>query len=113
MKLFGLGLVLTAVVTGVLWATWGRTAILPGVCLGLVATAIQLAARAVVMPARSASLDKFVGRWALGMGLRFAGVVLVAIAVVADRALFPPGPTAFGFLGVLVPLLFLELRQFR
>jgi hypothetical protein len=33
--------------------------------------------------------------------------------VVLDRAHFPPLPTAFGFLGVLIPLLWLEARFVR
>jgi hypothetical protein len=37
----------------------------------------------------------------------------VALAVTLDRALFPPLPTAFAFLGVLVPLLFMEVRLVR
>jgi hypothetical protein len=47
------------------------------------------------------------------MLLRGLGVALVAVAVTLDRSLFPPLPTAFAFLGVLVPLLFLEVRLVR
>ena len=52
-------------------------------------------------------------RWAMGMGLRLGGIVLFVVAVVADRALFPPVPSAAGYLGVLIPLLFLEARLLR
>jgi hypothetical protein len=41
------------------------------------------------------------------------GVALVAILVTLDPTHFPPLPTALGFLGVLVPLLFLEVRLVR
>jgi hypothetical protein len=44
------------------------------------------------------------------MGLRVGGVVVFLVAVLVDRELFPPVPTALGFLGVLIPLLFAELR---
>jgi hypothetical protein len=40
-------------------------------------------------------------------------VALVAVVVALDQAHFPPLPTAFGFLGVLLPLLFLEVRLVR
>jgi hypothetical protein len=40
-------------------------------------------------------------------------VVLVGVAVTLDPERFPPLPTAFAFLGVLVPLLFLEVRLVR
>jgi hypothetical protein len=33
--------------------------------------------------------------------------------VTLDQTHFPPFPTALGFLGVLVPLLFLEVRLVR
>jgi hypothetical protein len=39
--------------------------------------------------------------------------VLVLVAVLAERERFPPLPTAFGYLGVVVPLLFLEVRFVR
>jgi hypothetical protein len=47
------------------------------------------------------------------MGLRLGGVVLLMVAVVVRRDLFDPLPTALGFLGVLIPLLFFEARPTR
>jgi hypothetical protein len=47
------------------------------------------------------------------MALRLGGVVLFAAAVFGWRAVFLPLPTAVGFLGVIVPLLFLELGTTR
>jgi hypothetical protein len=35
-------------------------------------------------------------------------VVLIVVAVMTHRELFPPLPTAFAYLGVLIPLLFGE-----
>jgi hypothetical protein len=104
------GVLLTAGVTATLWAFWGPTALLPGIVFGLLATAIQVAAVVAVKPVWDAPLDKFLGRWGLGMGLRVGGVVVFLGAVLVDRELFPPVPTALGFLGVLIPLLFAELR---
>jgi hypothetical protein len=104
------GTVLTAVVTGTLAAFWGQAALVPGVAFGLLATAIQVGAVVAVKPVWDAPFDKFLGRWGLGMGLRVGGVVVFLVAVLVDRELFPPVPTALGFLGVLIPLLFAELR---
>jgi hypothetical protein len=35
------------------------------------------------------------------------------VAILLDRERFPPLPSAVGFLGVLIPLLFLEVRLAR
>jgi hypothetical protein len=104
---------LTALVTGLLYMGWGREALLPALVFGLVATAIQVVSVALVRPAFSGETVRLLKRWGLGMLLRGLGVVLVAVAVTLDQAHFPPLPTAFGFLGVLVPLLFLEVRLVR
>jgi hypothetical protein len=109
-RLSALGTVLTLGVTALLWWVWGSKAILPGVVFGGLATGIQLAAVAVVTPMVDGPYAKFMSRWAVGMGLRLAGIgVFVACAVVL-RDLFPPLPTAFAYLGVLIPLLFSETR---
>jgi len=55
----------------------------------------------------------FLRGWAAGFGLRLLGVALMTAAIVARRDLFPPLPTAFGFLGVTIPLLFMEIRLAR
>jgi hypothetical protein len=104
------GAALTALVTVILWLVWGEAAVIPAITFGLLATAIQLCAVAVLRPAISQSFAKLMARWGIGMGLRMLGVVLFAVAVLVDRDLFPPLPTAFGYLGVLLPLLYTEMR---
>jgi hypothetical protein len=47
------------------------------------------------------------------MALRLAGVAAMAVATVVAPTQFPLLPTALGFLGVLVPLLFLEVYLIR
>ncbi len=96
--------------TAILGAFWGRPAIVPGVVFGSLATVIQFGAVAAVKPVRDEPFSTFVGRWGLGTGLRLAGVVAFLAAVLIDRELFPPLPTAFAYLGVLIPLLFMEMR---
>jgi hypothetical protein len=112
-KGLGLGLALTTAVTSLLVLGWGSEALLPGVVFGLVATAIQVLSVALVRPVFAGETVRLLKRWGLGMLLRVAGVALVAVAVSLDGALFPPLPTAFAFLGVLVPLLFLEVQLVR
>jgi hypothetical protein len=113
MKALGLGLGLTVLVTGLLVLGWGREALLPGLIFGLTATAIQTISVALVRPVFKGETVMLLKRWGLGMLLRGVGVALVAVAITLDRSLFPPLPTAFAFLGVLVPLLFMEVRLVR
>lgn len=113
MKELGVGIALTLLVSGLLFLGWGQDALLPGLVFGLIATAIQVIAVALVRPAFAGETARLLKRWGLGMLLRFLGVALVAVAVSLDPDLFPPLPTAFAFLGVLVPLLFMEARLVR
>jgi hypothetical protein len=108
-----LGLALTAAVTAALWLAWGEAAVLPGVAFGLLATAIQMASAALIQPAVQREFKVLIRRWGIGVGLRLGGVVVFVVAVAARRDLFPPLPTAFGYLGVVVPLLFTEIRFLR
>ena len=112
MKVIGWGVGLTVMVTGVLWLIWGRQALVPGLTSGLLATAIQLAAAISISPAREDDFAAFVRRWVVGMVLRMVGVVFVFVAIAVQPELFPPLPTALGFLGVVIPLLFSEIRLF-
>ena len=107
------GLVLTAVVAGISWRIWGEQAGIAAGIFGLLATAIQLSALRFMKPVGPTNLSKFMARWGAGMGLRFLGVVALAIAAAVDRTHFPALPVALGFLGVLLPLLVLEVRLVR
>lgn len=113
MRLLGWGVALTLGVTGVLVIGWGRAALVPGVVFGSLATAIQVVAWIIVRPVLGAPFASFLKRWGVGMGLRLAGVALFAVAVMVNRELFPPLPTAFAYVGVLIPLLFMETRWLR
>jgi hypothetical protein len=113
MKGLRLGIALTVLVTGLLVLSWGQDAWVPGLVFGLIATAIQVISVALVRPVFGGETVRLLKRWGVGMLLRGVGVALVAVAVTIDRALFPPLPTALAFLGVLVPLLFMEVRLVR
>ena len=108
-----LGLGLTAAVTALLALAWGESAVLPGVAFGLLGTAIQLVSAGLMRGAVRREFKSLVRRWGIGMGLRLGGVVAFGVAVGVRRDLFPPLPTAFGYLGVVVPLLFTEIRFLR
>ncbi len=110
MRALAPGLALTVAVALVLWVAFGRQALPAAISFGVLATLIQVASVAVSEPALDRSFDKFMVRWGVGMGFRLAGVVLFAVAVLVWPSLFPPLPTAFAFLGVLIPLLFMETR---
>jgi hypothetical protein len=91
----------------------GPAVTVPALACGTAAAAAQLAAARLARRAFDARFTQFIGAWALGVGLRFSGVVLLAAATLAAPAHFPPLPSALAFLGVLIPLLFLELRLTR
>lgn len=97
-----------AVVGGVIG---GLPGVLAAGSFGLLGTAIQLAAGRMMTTRTDAPLREFMQGWAGGMGLRLAGVVLVGVVIWLDSARFPPIPAALGYIGVLVPLLFLEARR--
>ena len=110
MKVVGFGLLLTAVVTVAIWLGWGAPAALAAGSFGLLATAIHVVSVAVLKRAWHAPFKELAKSWGLGMGLRLGGAVVWMLAVLLRGDLFPALPTAIGFLGVLIPLLFTEIR---
>lgn len=113
MKALRLGLVLTATVTALLVWAFGRVVLLPALLFGGVATAIQVVASVLLRRAAGQPFERLLKAWGLGMGLRMLGVMLFLGAVLADRTIFPPLPTALAFVGVLIPLMFSDLRTIR
>ena len=107
------GLVLTAVVTALLVWVFGRVALMPALVFGGIATAVQLAASRLLRQASGKSFEQLLKAWGLGMALRMAGMLLFLGAVLTDRTLFPPLPTALAYVGVLIPLMFSDLRTIR
>lgn len=107
------GLVLTAVVSALLVWGFGGVALMPALLFGGIATAVQLAAARFLRQAKGKSFEQLLKAWGLGMALRMAGMFLFLGAVLADRTLFPPLPTALAYVGVLIPLMFSDLRTLR
>jgi hypothetical protein len=112
-KALRLGLVLTAIVSALLVWAFGRAVLVPSLLFGGVATAVQVAASTLLRRAAGQPFERLLKAWGVGMGLRMLGVTLFLGAVVANRALFPPLPTALAFVGVLIPLMFSDLRTIR
>jgi hypothetical protein len=77
---------------------------------GGVATTIQMVAARVVTRLGTPATPDHLRVYAVGMLLRIGGVALLGAAVMIDRATFPPGPAAMGYLGTLLPLMWLETR---
>jgi hypothetical protein len=77
---------------------------------GGVAVIAQVWAVALLRPKMGAPTPEFMGRWLGGMAIRFLGAALVLTVAITDRVSLPPLPAVLGYLGVLLPLLFLETR---
>jgi hypothetical protein len=100
--LLGLGLILVAV-AGLIGG--GGSAIGGGVAL-----ATQLVAVALLRPGMEAAQPEFMRRWLAGLAIRALAVVALIVVSATHRAALPLLETSLGFLGVLLPLLFLETR---
>lgn len=100
--LAGLG----AVLVGVVMVFGGR----PAAIGGGAALAAQLAAVALLRPAMRAPQPVFMARWLGGMGVRALALGALLAVAATHRTLLAPLPASLGFLGVLLPLLFLETK---
>jgi len=85
----------------------------PAAIGGAAAIGAQLGAVALLRPAMRAPQPVFMARWLGGMGVRALALGAVLAVAATHRAALPPLPASLGFLGVLLPLLFLETRFLR
>jgi hypothetical protein len=107
----GTGALLVVLVAGGSAALWGLPAAVPAAVMGLVAMAIQAGARRLRRVAAPNARSPFPPGWLAGTALRILGIGVFLALVLVDRERFAPLPAALGYLGVLVPLLLLELRH--
>ena len=96
LAVLGVGLVVVATLLG------GK----PAAIGGGVAVIAQLWAVALLRPKMRAPNPEFMARWLGGMGIRLLGV---GVVLVVSATL----PALLGYIGVLLPLLFLETRFLR
>lgn len=78
----------------------------PAVIGGSVAVIAQLWAVALLKPKMRAPNPQFMARWLGGMGIRLLGL---GVVLIVSRTV----PALLGYVGVLLPLLFLETRFLR
>ena len=75
-----------------------------------IAVAAQLAAVGLLRPAMDAPQQVFMARWYAGMGVRALVLGLLLAVSATHRTALPLLETTLGYVGVLLPLLFLETR---
>jgi hypothetical protein len=75
-----------------------------------IAVAAQLAAVGLLRPAMDAPQQVFMARWYAGMGVRALVLGLLIAVSATHRSALPLLETTLGYVGVLLPLLFLETR---
>lgn len=106
--LSGAALAAAVVLPALVWR--GRGAALAGLVGAVIALSAQVGALLLLRPAMRAGTTAFMSRWALGMVVRGASFLVVAVLLVALKDRLPVIWMAAGYLVVLVPLLFVETR---
>ena len=105
-----LGVAATAAITTLVWLLWSRTVVTAALVFGLAATTIQMVAARIASRLGKPATPDQLRVYVIGMALRVLGVAALGLAVTLDRATFPPGAAALGYLGTLLPLMWLETR---
>lgn len=80
---------------------------------GGVAVAAQVWAVLLLRPKMRAPNPEFMARWLGGMAIRFLALAALAVWTITHPASVPPVPALLAYVGVLLPLLFLETRFLR
>lgn len=105
-----LGAVMVVASALVGWLVWGREGITAVVTFGIVAITIQMVAARIMHRLGVPATPDRLRIYAIGMGLRIVGVVAIGAAATLDRTTFPPAAAALGYLGTLLPLMWLETQ---
>lgn len=82
----------------------------PAAIGGGVAVVAQLWAVSLLRPKMRAPNPEFMARWLGGMAIRLLAAGALVTWAATHRASLPVLPAALGYIGVLLPLLFLETR---
>ena len=108
--LAGSGAVLALGIAGLGLAAGGRGAATAALTGAVLAGLAQVAAVLLLRPAMGAPTPVFMQRWLAGMAVRGASVLVLAALLVMLRDRLPVLWMAAGYLGLLLPLLFVETR---
>jgi hypothetical protein len=95
---------------GVGFAYGGFTGMIAALIGASIASAAQIAAVAMLRPAMGAPAGTFQQRWVLGMAVRFASFIALAVLMVLMKDTLPPLWLATGYLFTMLVLLFAETR---
>lgn len=104
--LAGAALAAAVVLPALVWR--GREAALAGLLGAGIALGAQAGAVALLRPVMRSGTTAFMSRWALGMAVRGASFLVVAVLLMMLKDRLPVIWMAAGYLVVLVPLLFVE-----
>lgn len=107
------GAACTLVLCAISVVVWGRGAIPGATVFGAVATLLQMTAASLMARTGVPAALDHLKVYAIGVLLRFGGVALLGVAIAVDRRLFVPWPSAVGYVGTILPLLYLETRLAR
>lgn len=105
------GLLLVAMAAGIAGVAEGSRAALSAGGFAILALVIQLGASRLMVGHARAPMGQFLKRYGAGMGLRLLGVAIVGLVIWLEPAGMSPVAAALGYIGVLIPLLFLEARR--
>lgn len=89
------------------------TAIGSAVVGGVAALCAQTGAVALLRPAMTAPINAFLARWVAGMAIRAVCLGALLAVAVTHRTALDPLAASLGYLGVLLPLLFVETKFLR
>jgi hypothetical protein len=109
-RLVAAALVLAVLPAGIGGLARGADAAFASACGSGLALLAQVAAVALLRPAMGARTPEFMQRWASGLAVRGASLLLLVGLMLLTRRMFPILWMAAGYLGVLLPLLFTETR---
>ena len=104
----GVVLVVATAVTG--WLVGGLPGFQSASVAGLLGFGAHAWASTWLRRRKDAEFKKLAGAMLGGMAIRFGGVGLVVGLVAWNDTMFPPATTMIGYVAVLVPLLFIEIR---
>lgn len=112
-RLVAAGAVLAAVAAGAAGLARGAGAAFAALCGSCLALAAQVIAVGLLRPVMGARTPAFMRRWGGGMAVRGVSAALLVGLILLARGALPPLWMAVGYLGVLLPLLFVETRYLR